>query len=77
MKTAARGATPQSPIAPRLLTIREAAAYLSCAHWAVRELIWSRELPKIKIGQRYCIAREDLDVWIDRQRAIAAKEGSL
>jgi excisionase family DNA binding protein len=62
-------ALPQPPITPRLLTIREAAVYLSCSFWAVRELIWSRQLPKIKIGRRFCIAREDLDAWIDRQRA--------
>lgn len=62
-------ASPQPAITPRLLTIRAAATYLSCSPWSVRELIWRRQLPKIKIGRRFCIAREDLDAWIDRQRA--------
>ena len=56
-------------ITPRLLTIKDTALYLSCTVWAVRNMIWSRELPKITIGKRYCIAREDLDAWIDRQRS--------
>ena len=33
-----------SPITPRLVTIKQAAAYCSCAVWAIRQAIWSKEL---------------------------------
>jgi hypothetical protein len=44
--------TTQSPITPRLITIKQAAAYCSCAVWAIRQFIWSKELPAFKIGRR-------------------------
>lgn len=59
-------------IAPRLVTIKQAAAYCSCSVWAIRDVIWSRELPACKIGKRYLIDRGDLDRFIDarlRERA--------
>jgi excisionase family DNA binding protein len=59
-------------IAPRLLTIKQAAAYCSCSIWAIREVILSNELPAYKIGRRFLIDRSDLDRFIDarlRERA--------
>ena len=59
-------------IAPRLVTIKQAASYCSCSVWAIRDVIWSRELPACKIGKRYLIDRGDLDRFIDarlRERA--------
>ncbi len=55
----------QQQIAPRLVTIKQAAAYCSCAVWAIRQAIWSRELPACMIGKRYLIDRADLDAFID------------
>lgn len=45
--------------------IKQAAAYCSCSVWAIRNVIWSRELPACKIGRRYLIDRGDLDRFID------------
>ena len=62
----------QMPITPRMVTIKQAAAYCSCAVWAIRQFIWSKELPAFKIGKRYVIDRGDLDRFIDarlRERA--------
>jgi excisionase family DNA binding protein len=56
---------------PRLLTIKAAAAYLSVAVWAIRTLIWEKELQAIKIGRRFVIPREALDAYIDRKLAAA------
>jgi excisionase family DNA binding protein len=56
---------------PRLLTIKDAASYLSCAVWAIRELIWKREIPFVKIGRRYLIDRTDLDQFIDQRKNVA------
>ena len=52
-------------ITPRLVTIKQAAAYCSCSVWAIRDVIWSRELPACKIGRRYLVDRKDLDAFID------------
>jgi excisionase family DNA binding protein len=53
------------PITPRLVTIKQAAVYCSCSVWAIRDVIWSRELRACKIGRRYVIDRGDLDRFID------------
>jgi excisionase family DNA binding protein len=60
-----------SPV-PRLLTIKQAATYCSCAVWAIREAIWSKELAACRIGRRFLVDRDTLDSFIDsrlRQRA--------
>jgi len=62
----------QLPITPRLVTIKQAAAYCSCSVWSIRQAIWSKELPACMIGKRYLIDRADLDRFIDarlRERA--------
>jgi excisionase family DNA binding protein len=55
----------------RLLRIPEAARYLGSTISAVRALIWSRELPYVKIGQRYLIDRADLDAFIQKTKKVA------
>lgn len=55
----------QTPIMPRLVTIKQAAAYCSCSVWAIRQVIWSKELRACKIGNRFLIDRGDLDKFID------------
>lgn len=55
----------QTPITPRLVTIKQAAAYCSCSVWAIRQVIWSKELRACKIGNRFLIDRGDLDKFID------------
>ncbi len=69
-KSSAVPSTP--PITPRLLTIKQAATYCACTVWAIRQAIWSRELPACTIGRRLLIERTALDTFIDgrlRQRA--------
>lgn len=61
-----------SSITPRLLTIKQAAVYCACSVWAIRQVIWSKELPACMIGRRLLIDRGDLDSFIDarlRERA--------
>jgi excisionase family DNA binding protein len=50
----------------RLLNVRAAATYLSCTVWAVRSLVWNREIPSLKIGNRLLFDRKDLDDFIER-----------
>ena len=54
-------------LTPRLLTIKQAAVYCSCAVWAIRQAIWAKELAACTIGRRFLIPREDLDGYIDRK----------
>lgn len=59
-------------VTPRLLTIKQAAAYCACAVWAIRQAIWAKELAACTIGRRFLIPREELDSFIDgrlRERA--------
>jgi excisionase family DNA binding protein len=56
-------------IAPRLLNIRGAAAYLGCSIWAVRSLAWGGSVPNIKIGNRILFDKADLDAFVDRNKS--------
>lgn len=53
----------------RLLNVPQTAAYLGCPVWTVRTLIWSRQIPVIKVGKGYLIDIRDLDAWIERTKA--------
>jgi excisionase family DNA binding protein len=63
---------PDSTVDPRLLTVSAAAAYLSCAVWAVRVLLWKKEIPFIRLGKRFLIDRADLDDFVERRKESAA-----
>ncbi len=56
-------------IAPHLLTIKAAAAYLSVAVWAVRTLIWEKQIRSLRIGRRIVIPRDELDAYINQALA--------
>jgi excisionase family DNA binding protein len=53
---------------PRLLTIKDAAAYLSARVWAIRQLLRNREIPYVPVGRGFKIDKMDLDRWIERQK---------
>lgn len=57
---------------PLLLTIPEAARALSATTWAVRNLLWSKQVPFIRIGRRFLIDPSDLRAFIERQKREAA-----
>jgi excisionase family DNA binding protein len=54
--------------AQRLLTLPEAAYYLGCTLWAVRELIWKGHLPYTQFGKRFQVDVRDLDELVDQQK---------
>jgi hypothetical protein len=41
-----------APITPRLLTIKQAAAYCSSSVWAIRQLGWSKELRSVRLRSK-------------------------
>jgi excisionase family DNA binding protein len=60
--------TPPSSIEPRLLSQQEAAGYLGISYWTLRDLVFRRELPFVKIGRRILVDRQDLDAYLDRSK---------
>jgi excisionase family DNA binding protein len=59
-----------NPVGRRLLTLKEAAAYLGRSVDSMRELIYSRSLPVIQLGERSKVWIDiiDLDAWIEQQK---------
>jgi excisionase family DNA binding protein len=56
--------TAENSLAPRCLTIKDAALYLGATVWAIRSLIWDGDLPCLRIGKRQVIDVRDLDALI-------------
>ena len=52
----------------RLLTLNEAGAYIGLSHWRVRSLIYSGQLPYVRLGRRILIDLKDLDALIDSKK---------
>lgn len=59
---------PRNSITPRLLSQQEAAGYLGISYWTLRDLVFRRELPFVKIGRRVLVDRLDLDAYLDRSK---------
>ena len=53
---------------PRLLSQQDAACYLGISYWTVRDLVFRRELPFVKIGRRILVDRLDLEAYLDRSK---------
>jgi hypothetical protein len=55
---------------PRLLTLKQASAYLGLTVWAVRERIWAGQLPVIQWpgGRKMFLDVKDLETFIIRNK---------
>ena len=53
---------------PRLMSQQEAARYLGISYWTIRDLVFRREIPPVKIGRRILVDRMDLDAYLDRSK---------
>jgi excisionase family DNA binding protein len=60
-----------APVNARYLTIKAAAAYIGATVWCVRQLIWDRKIPFVRLGNRYVIDRQDLDNYMQSQKVPA------
>lgn len=58
----------RSAVSPRLLTVPQAASYLSTSVWAIRSLAWSKEVPHVRVGRRVLFDLRDLDRYIERSK---------
>jgi excisionase family DNA binding protein len=57
-----------SPRPTRLVTLREAAAYLSLSLSTIKNMLVSSELRVVSRGGRRMIDIQDLDLWIERHK---------
>lgn len=61
-------ATTSSKVSKRLYTIAEAAQYLGRSTWSVRRLIWSGEVPEVRVGRRIHLDIKDMEAFIERNK---------
>jgi len=61
--------TQPGAIAPRLLTVADAARYLGRTEKSIRHLVQRRKIASIRGDGRVMFDRVDLDAWIKRNRA--------
>jgi excisionase family DNA binding protein len=54
---------------PLLLDIKGAARMLSSTTWTVRNLLWAKKIPFVKIGRRFLIDPADIRAFIAREKA--------
>jgi len=52
----------------RLLSQKDAATYLGISYWTIRDLVFRREIPFVKIGRRILVDQIDLDAYISRSK---------
>jgi excisionase family DNA binding protein len=57
-----------SALQRRLLALKDAAVYIGCSPWAVRDKIWDGEIPYIKLGGKYFLDIADIDKWIENNK---------
>lgn len=67
-KKTAQGIT--SPASPRLLPLKDAANWLGLTVWAMRERIWSGDIPVVRFpgGRKMFIDTQDIENFIDRNK---------
>ena len=65
----ARGIT--YPLNPRLLPLKQAAEYLGLTVWALRERVWSGDIPVVRFpgGRKMWLEVTDLDAFIESNKA--------
>lgn len=68
----ARSASASEPMEVQAFSIKRAAAYLGISPEMVRRLVYSRELPSLRIRRRRLIQRSDLEAFL-RQQAEAGE----
>jgi len=59
-----------------ILTLKEVAKLLKVAEKTVYTMAQNNELPAFKVRGQWRFRREDIDRWIEQQKAHAAEEGS-
>lgn len=61
----------RAPLTPRLLLIKDAAAYLSAATHEIENLLEEKAIPSFLLGDKRVVDRLELDQYIERRNAEA------
>ncbi len=51
-----------------MLTVKELQAIFKCSHNKVYQIIAIKGFPVIKIGKQYYVSKNDLELWINKNR---------
>lgn len=68
VRVAVRDELAAQPTTNRLLSVEDAAAYLSLSKREIYNMIANRELPAVIRGRRKMLDIRDMDAWIDRNK---------
>ena len=49
---------------PIALRVKDAATYVGCSTWAIRELVWNGSLRSLTVGRRLLIPRAELEKYV-------------
>jgi len=60
--------SPEMRVAPRLLSVPQAADYLGRSEQSIQHLIFRREIPVVRCGRRVHLDKVELDRWIERNK---------
>jgi excisionase family DNA binding protein len=52
----------------RLFDIKRAASYLSTSVWQMRQLVWAKQIPNVRLGHKILFDRTDLDKFVEAQK---------
>ena len=61
---------------PPAMTVRDVAVYLNVNEKTVYRLAQRRELPAFKVAGAWRFKREDIELWIERQKAEGSEDGA-
>ena len=58
-----------------MLSVQEAARFLSLSEYTIYKLIHNQELPALQFGRRFKIKAEDIMDYVDKQKVDCMKSG--
>ena len=64
---------PTSVTTAEFFTQKEAAAYMRCSYWAIRDACYNGDLPCAKVGKRFVIHIADLRSWFEVKKLVPAE----
>lgn len=64
---------PPPAVAPRLLSVVDAARYLGRSTWAIYRMVGAREIAVVRDGKRVLLDVRDLEAWIARHKIRAVR----
>ena len=63
---------PAIEIQPKLINIKDAAAYIGATVWFIRTIVLENRIPFVRFGHRLLFDPADLDKFIEQEKVSAA-----